>query len=74
MHPAAPFKYLQHHRPAVSAVMRCGKGIPDVDEKRLKAAKDEGFVKFTPYPIAQKGGPKGLWELTARGSDLMTDY
>jgi hypothetical protein len=68
MHPNAPLAHMQHHRAAVAAVMRNKDGMPKASEGALKAARDAGLIRFTNSTGA------GVWQLTAIGSDLMTDY
>jgi len=68
MHPNAPLKHLQRHRPAVAAVMRDKTGIPNASDRSLKAAKDAGLIRF----VNSTGA--GVWQLTPLGADLMTDY
>lgn len=67
MHPNAPLADLQHHRPAVAAVMRDKTGCPRASDKELHAARDAGLIEFV-------GWPSGHWKLTPLGADLMTDY
>lgn len=66
--------YQQEHRSAVRAVMKAGHGKPAATDKDLEAAKHAGLIEFTHYSIALKGQATGWWQLTALGSDLMTDY
>lgn len=75
MHPNAPFKHLQHHRPAVSAVMfGKNKAAPNAEKVDLELAQRAGFITFKEYPVTMKGWPKGEWAVTPRGADLLTDY
>ena len=67
MHPDAPLKDMQHHRPAVRAVMNDRTGVPNASDQALHAARDAGLVAFS-------GWPTGHWKLTPLGADLMTDY
>ncbi|RWR32488.1 hypothetical protein D2T31_00455 [Sinirhodobacter populi] len=67
MDPDAPLAHLQHHRPAVAAVMRDKTGMPRASDRELKAARGAGLIKFV-------GWPSGHWQLTPLGADLMTDY
>lgn len=67
MHPDAPLAHLQHHRPAVAAVMRDKTGAPRASDNELKAAQDAGLIEFSAWP-------SGCWRLTPLGADLMTDY
>jgi hypothetical protein len=69
MHPNAPLKHLQHHRPAVRAVMNAHHTRPEafVPLIDILAARDAGLVRVSAPPGSR-------WELTALGADLMTDY
>lgn len=68
MHPNAPFKDLQHHRPAVAAAMRDKSGVPNVSDSALRAARDAGLIRF------ENSTGAGVWKMTPLGADLMTDY
>lgn len=68
MHSEAPLAHLQHHRPAVAAVMRDKVGVPKASDSALRAARDAGLICF----VNSTGA--GVWRLTPLGADLMTDY
>ncbi|AFA44881.1 hypothetical protein [Rhodobacter capsulatus] len=68
MNQDAPLAHLQHHRPAVAAVMRDKTGIPNASDRELHAARDAGLIRF------ENSTGHGVWRMTPLGADLMTDY
>lgn len=65
MHADAPHAHLEHHRPAVAAVMRRTADKAAVPLCALVVARAAGLIAWS---------AADRWQLTSVGSDLMTSY